>query len=162
MNNLTIYECDDIIKTIESKAREEDGEISAEDIQVIVEAQTTSVEKLGKLVNYISFLNQFCDTADNEMKRIGERKRITKNRLESIKTYLIPYVQQRNGITVGTHRLSIRTSKAIVLADGFNNPMYCNTKTEIVPDKPKIKESIESGIEVQGAVLENRVHLQVK
>jgi hypothetical protein len=40
--------------------------------------------------------------------------------------------------------------------------MYCNTRTEIVPDKPKIKESIESGIEVAGAVLENRINLVIK
>jgi ABC-type Fe3+-hydroxamate transport system substrate-binding protein len=162
MNDLTLYDCDELIKLVEAQAEKNEGELSESDWQLLVDAQTRSIEKLGKLVNYISLLDRFCDTADTEIDRIRQRKQMAKNRLESIKKYLIPYVQEKGRVTIGTYQLSIRNSEGVVLADGFNNPQYCNTITTINPDKQKIKESIKSGIEVQGAVLEKRISLQVK
>jgi hypothetical protein len=50
----------------------------------------------------------------------------------------------------------------VVVADGFDNPMYCVTKTEIAPDKKKIKEDIKAGIAVKGAVLEQRESVVIK
>lgn len=160
---LTLYDCDELIKLVEDKAEKNEGELSELDWQLLVDAQTKSMEKLGGLVNYICKLNSFCDTADTEIDRIKQRKQVAKNRLESIKKYLLPYVQEKGRVTVGTHQLSIRNYEAVILAEGFNNKMYCRVIPEsFEPDKNKIKESIKSGIAVQGAVLEKRVSLQVK
>jgi hypothetical protein len=161
-NYLTLYDCDELIKLVEDQAEKNEGELSESDWQLLVDAQTKSMEKLQGLMYYISKMNRDIDNAEYEMDRIKKYRETIKNRLDSIKRYLLPYVQEKGKITVGTHTLSIRKSKGVVLAEGFCNPMYCNTRTEIVPDKPKIKESIESGIEVAGAVLENRINLVIK
>jgi hypothetical protein len=162
MNELSIYDCSELIKLVEAQAEQSEGELSESDWQLLVDAQTKSMEKLGKLVNYMALLDRFCDTADTEIDRIRSRKQMAKNRLESIKKYLIPYVQEKGRVTVGTHQLSIRKSEGVVLAEGFDNPQYCNTVTTISPDKQKIKESIKAGIEVFGAILETRQNLVVK
>jgi hypothetical protein len=162
--DLSLYDCQELIRLIEEQAEKNDGELSDSDWQLLVDAQTKSMEKLDKLVNYISMLDRFCDIADAEMNRIKERKQIAKNSIDGIKKYLLPYVQQRGGkVTVGTHQLSTRKSTAVVVADGFDNRMYCRVIPEsLEPDKKKIKESIESGVEVKGAILEKREGLVIK
>jgi len=162
-NDLTLYDCDELIKLVEEQAEKNEGELSESDWQLLVDAQTKSMEKLQGLVYYISKMNRDIDNAEYEIERVKKYKETIINRLESIKRYLLPYVQEKGKITIGTHQLSIRNSKGVVLAEGFNNRMYCRVIPESLdPDKKKIKESIESGIEVQGAVLEKRVSLQVK
>jgi hypothetical protein len=161
---LSIYDCQELIRLVDEKANEESGEVSEPDMQLIVDAHTQSIELLNKMVGYMGYLGRFCDNAISEIDRIEERYRAAKNRLDNIKRYLLPYVKNKGGkVTVGTHQLSIRKSKAVVIADGFDNPMYSRIVPETKePDKKKIKESIESGIEVKGAILENRESLQVK
>lgn len=159
---MNIYDCDLLIKEIEAKAYENDGEISDEDMQEIVQAQTESKEKLEKLVGYIKYLEGFSNLAKNEIQRIQARKKTADNRIESIKKWLLPFVQEKGGVTVGTNKLGTRKSKGIVLIDGFNDPAYCEEVITWKPDKKKIKEDIESGKDVKGAVLEERVNLSIR
>jgi coenzyme F420-reducing hydrogenase alpha subunit len=162
-NKLTIYDCEEIIRLIEAKANEDSGEISDSDLALLVEAQTGSIEKLGKLIGYIKHLEAFVDTAKAERDRIKAREDSAKNRLESIKKYLLPYVQRKGKVTVGTHTLSTRKSEGVVLAEGFDNKMYCRHIPESwEPDLPKIKESIKAGIMVAGALLEEREGLVIR
>jgi hypothetical protein len=67
MSDLTLYDCDELIKLVDAQAEKNEGELSESDWQLLVDAQTRSIEKLGKLVNYISLLDRFCDTADTEI-----------------------------------------------------------------------------------------------
>ena len=159
---LTIYDCQEIISQIETKAELNDGELNDEDLQSLVEAQTQSIEKLGKLVGYVRWLEGFADTAKQEIQRIQARKKTAENRIAGIKRFLIPYIQQNGPKTVGTNRISLRKSKGVVLADGFNNPVYCEEVITYKPDKKAIKESIEDGIEVKGAALEERQNIQIR
>jgi hypothetical protein len=161
-DKLNIYECDELIRAIEAKAEMNDGELSEEDIQSIVLAQTSSIERLGKLVNYIKYLEGFESIAKAEIARIQDKRKVASNRVSGIKRYLLPYVEQNGPINVGTHRVSTRKSQGVMLVDGFNNPQYGTTETIFKPDKKAIKESIKSGIEVQGAVLENRLSVQIR
>lgn len=160
--NMTIYECQDIIRQIEEKSDANYGEISDEDMQLLVEAQTASIEKLGKLVGCIRHFEHFVDACEDEIKKIQEKKKSIEKRLDSIKRFMLPYIEQNGSLTVGTNKISIRQSKAVVLADGFDNPLYCKTITEIKPDKNLIKDSILNGIEVRGALLETRKHVVIK
>lgn len=161
-NQLNIYECDDLLRQIEAKAATNDGELSDEDMQAIVLAQTQSIEQLGKLVNYVKYLEGFETIAKAEIERIQAKRKTATNRIEGIKRWLLPYVQKHGAVHVGTHRLSTRSSQGVVLADGFSNPQYGVTETVFKPDKKAIKESIQKGIEVKGAVLENRLSVQIR
>ena len=159
---MNIYDCDLIIREIEAKAYNEDGEVNDEDMQAIVEAKTSSIEQLGKLIGYIKYLEGFSEMAKKEIQRVQERKKTADNRISSIKKFLLPYVQEKGSITVGTNKLGTRKSKGVVLADGFNHPEYCKKVVTFKPDKKKIKEDIENGIEVKGAVLEERTNLSIR
>ena len=157
-----IYECDAMIQTIENIAEANGGVVSDADMETLVKAQMTSIEKLGKLVNYVSYLEAFQDTAKAEGDRIYKQRVAAAARVESIKQWLLPYVQEHGAISLGTHRISTRKSEAVVVDEGFNNPEYCKVVTTTTPDKTKIKDSIKKGVEVHGAKLEERTHVQIK
>jgi len=163
MSKITLYDYEEIQKMIEDAAESNGGEISESDMALMVQAQTGAIEKLGNLIGYMKYLKEFADMAKEEAKKVADKAKYAENRLESLKGYLLPYLREHGGkVKAGVHTLSIRKSSGVVLADGFNNPMYCNIKTVAVPDKLVIKSLIEQGIEVKGAVLENRESVVVK
>ena len=164
MGDLTLFDCEELIRLIEEKASEEDGVVSDSDMALLVDAQTKSIEKLSRLVGYIKHLESFCDMAKAERDRIKSREDSAKNRLESIKKYLLPYVKHHGSkVQVGTNTLGIRKSSGVVLAENFDNKMYCRVIPEhLEPDKAKIKESIKAGIMVAGALLEEREGISIR
>jgi hypothetical protein len=121
---LNIYECEEIIRKIETQAEMNDGELSDDDMQAIVLAQTQSIEQLGKLVNYILYLESFDVIAKAEVERIQTKRKVASNRVENIKRWLLPYVEKHGPVTVGIRRIVTRKSQGVVLADGFENPQY--------------------------------------
>lgn len=159
---LSIYECDDVIKAVEARAAISDGELSEEDLQAIVNAQTESKEKLEKLANYIKHLDGFSELARCEIQQLQAKKKVAENRIAGIKRYLLPYLRAHGPITTGLRRLSTRKSTGVVLADGFDNELYGELIKEFKPNKKAIKASIQAGIDVPGAVLESRVSVQIK
>lgn len=161
-NFLNIYQCWDLIREIEAKAEANDGMLSDGEMQALVLAQTTSITKMEKLAGYVKYLESFQETAKAEIDRLSKQKQSAANRVESIKQWLLPYLEEHGPIVAGLRRLSTRTSEAVVLDDKFYNPLYGETRSEFVPNKPKIKEDIKHGIEVKGAALEKRVHVQIK
>lgn len=160
--NLNLYECEELIRIVEAQAAKNDGELSDEDLQTIVEAQTRSREQFEKLINYIKYLNGVASLAKAETDRLRARKQTAENRINGIKKWILPYVQSHGPLTVGTHRVSTRNSTGVMLADGFNNPEYGETIETFKPDKKLIKECIERGVDVPGAVLEKRVNVQIR
>lgn len=159
---LSIYECDEIIKIVEARAAVSDGELSEEDLQAIVNAQIGSKEKLEKLANYVKYLDGFSELVRREIQQLQAKKKTAENRINGIKRYLLPYLQEHGPVNIGLRRLSTRKSTGVVLADGFNNELYGELIAEFKPNKKAIKESIQAGIDVPGAVLESRVSVQIK
>ncbi len=163
MNELTIYECDAIIRQTEAIAAQNEGEIPEEQLQALVEAQTTSIAKLGNLCGFMKHLEHGISLCQTEEERIARMRKVAENRLDSIKRYLLPYIQQQGRpVSIGTFKLSTRKSTAVMLADGFEHLDYCVTKTVITPDKMKIKKALQDGRDVPGAVLVERLSVQLK
>ncbi len=162
MSNLTIYNCQEIIRRIDTIAEQNDGILTDEQLQELVLAQTTSLAKLGSLCGFMKFLEHGIDACKKEEERIAAMHRAASNRLASVKKFLLPHVLEKGKITVDTFRLSTRKSTSVELADGFNNMEYCNEIVTIKPDKKKIKEALQDGRDVRGAVLSTTQHLQLK
>jgi hypothetical protein len=160
--NLSLYECSEIIAQIENLAEAQGGVVSDPDMERLVKAQLTSIEKLTKLVRYVKYLEGWQDLAKAEVDRIYKQKTIFANRVESIKRFLLPYIQENGPQNIGLNRISTRKSEAVVVDEGFKNLDYCKVVTTTTPDKPKIKESIRAGIEIEGCKIEERIHIQIK
>ena len=161
---MNVFECQNIIDQIEALAEANEGEIPDDKMGELVVAKTESIQSLTKMGNYMAYLGSQINECKAEVARITALKKSNENRMESIKKWLLPYVSTiGKPVTAGTHKFSTRKSKGVVLADGFSVPEYMvEIPVSFRPDKKKIKEDIENGIEVKGAVLEERVNLTFK
>ena len=163
MTNITLYDFTELQRIIEDAAEKNEGEISDADLELLIHAQTGEIQKVEKLIGYMKHLAGFVEMAKSEADNVRAKAKAAENRLENIKRYMAPYLRSKGGkVTVGVHTLSLRKSEGVVLVDGFNHPEYCTVVELIKPDKKKIKESIKSGVEVKGAVLEQRESVVVK
>jgi hypothetical protein len=159
---MNLYEIVSLENYIEEIAAQNDGEIPEELFRELVEAQTKSLESIDKLCRYIRHLEQFVENAKEEKRRISELQTRAENRVESIKKYLTPYVENRGSFDAGTFHLSVIKSESIQLSDNFNDPEYYEQIISWKPDKKKIKEAIKSGKFVQGAYLLTKQNTQIK
>ncbi len=164
MNDLTLYECSQLIEDIENLASQNEGELTEEQLESLVKAQTTSIEKLSKMVNYIKYLEGFSVLCKTEETRISTKRKSVENRLTSIKKYLTPYIVENGKKIIGTVTLSIRKSTSVTVEPDFKNEDYGEIVKTFKADKKKIKEYLVSNpdMALHGASLEHKNNLQVK
>jgi hypothetical protein len=153
MNDMNIYQCEDFIRQIEATVDPETGELSEEQFQALVMAHTTSLAKLGKVIDFLAYCDRYIETGQKEIERIHKLMAQAKKRRDSCKEWITPYVddqKQKIGrpLDVGTRRVSTRHTKSVVITDpetfaagGF--PNESRVKTTYEPDKEKIKKFIE-------------------
>ena len=151
----SLYQCQDLIGT-------EDGEVTEEQLEQIVLRHTETMDKLKSLCGFIRYLEHGIDACKQERNRIAQMQKTAENRLERIKTFLTPFIQDKGRVELGTVTLSVRKSVAVELKDGFNDPYFCKMVTERVPDKRAIKEALKNNEPIDGAQLVTRFNLQVK
>lgn len=173
MNNLTLYECDELINKIDALAQANDGVITDEELQQLVVAQTTSIAKLGKLCGFMKYLEHGIALCKTEEERISKMRKTAENRLKSVKGYLLPYLQEHGKTKVDTFTLSTRKSKAVdvdvpFFNDGIKKELtskddFCRHVPESwEPDKKKIGAALKDGSQIQGCTLTERTSVQFK
>lgn len=150
-----LYQCPDLIDT-------EDGDVTDEQLEQIVQRHTETMDKLKSLCGFIRYLEHGIAACKQERDRIAQMQKRAENRLESIKAFLTPFVQEQGRIELETATLSVRKSVAVELAEGFDDPYFCTVVTERVPDKRAIKEALQQNAAIEGAQLVTRFNLQVK
>ena len=151
----TLYQCQDLIGT-------EDGEVTEEQLQEIVQRHTETMDKLKSLCGFIRYLEHGIAACKQERDRIAQMQKTAEHRLERIKVFLTPFVQEKGRIELETVTLSVRKSVSVELIDGFDDPYFCKVVTERVPDKRAIKEALKNNEPIDGAQLVTHFNLQVK
>ena len=151
----SLYQCRDLIDT-------EDGEVTEEQLQQIVQHHTETMDKLKSLCGFIRYLEHGIAACKQERDRIAQMQKTAEYRLERIKTFLTPFVQDQGRIELDTVSLSIRKSVSVELIEGFDDPYFCKVVTERIPDKRAIKEALQHNESIAGAQLVTHFNLQVK
>lgn len=128
-----LYQCPELIET-------EDGELTDEQLEEIVQRHTETMDQLKSLCGFIRYLEHGIAACKQERERVAQMQKRAENRLARIKAFLTPYVQQQGRIELETVTLSVRKSVAVELREDFDDPYFCKVVTERVPDKRAIKE----------------------
>jgi hypothetical protein len=136
----------------------DDGEISQEQLETLVNLHTQSIERIKSLCGFIRYLEQGIAAC----KRVNQMQKTAETRLERIKDCLAMFVKEKGAITAETFSLSVRKSIAVELEPEFNNPYFCKVVTELIPDKRAIKEALANHEEIAGARLVTNYNLQIK
>ena len=166
---MNLFDVISIESAIDHIAMSQDGELTPEQWDVLVNAQLSGIEQTKNLVSYVRHLEQFIEDAKEEKARINDIQKKAENRIENIKKYILPYIEMHGSIESGTFKLSIRKSSSVELEEDFVYNLtgkelveYCIKEVIYYPDKNKIKDALEKNIKIKGAKLTPHDNLQIK
>lgn len=161
----TLYEINKVIENIIANAVDpETGEIIG-DLSMLDELEMARDEKIENTGLYIKNLNADIEQLRAEECALQQRRKSKENRVKSLKNYMTYSLQQAGQNKFETPRLalSFRKSSAVEVEDVEKLPKeYKKIKTEISPDKTAIGKALKAGEEIAGAILVERLSLQVK
>ena len=168
----TLYEIDaNIIQLIEtgfsmSCVDEETGEIDETRLATYLEAlQLDRKTKIENIAMLVKDLEAQAVAIKEEEKKLKARREARERKAERLKEYIKSSMLLQGDQKFETARVSIsfRKSKQVVVANPeLLTDEYITIKTEQVANKTAIKQALEAGILVEGAMLEERKNLQIK
>lgn len=128
-----------------------------------------TVEGMGvieKIVGYCQMtyaLKADIEMFKNEIDRLEKKKKSCENKMKWLKNQLLCFYNAngRKKINAGTFTVTVRRSEAVDISDLSKIPQeYMKVKTE--PDKTAIKNAIKQGVEIDGAIIQEKESVQIK
>ena len=140
---------------------EETGEILNADELHAVEAE--AADKIEATALYLRELDAEAKAAKEEADRMLARVKSMQKRSDYLKAMLLEALHATGKVKTGRVTVSIRTTKAVEIAEGADLPeAYTTVKTTVSPNKVAIKQALLDGVEVPGCHLEARESVQIR
>ena len=155
---MTLYEID---RSIEELIDPETGEIA--DYEAFEQLQMDRAAKIENVALWVKDLDAEAKAIREEEKALSERRKSAENKAEKLREYLRLAL---NGEKFQTAKVAVgyRKSTGVFIDDEVaflrDHPEYARIKTEI--DKAAVKDELKKGTEVSGAVLEERINMQIR
>ena len=120
-------------------------------------SETELDELLTKLIAMIEDSNVLIDGTAIRMEELKARQDRFKRRIEAFRALIFKLMEaaeiKKRELPLGTLSIRAGTPK-VIITDPLEVPVtFC--RTEVSPDKKKIKEALELGFDVPGAVMSN-------
>jgi hypothetical protein len=126
--------------------------------------EITEAERLTKGEGYVYVIKQLRSQSDmikSEIKRLQEIEKRYQNSADKLANTLLQSVVAHGQIKTALVTISSRKSKSVSITDeSLLQAEYLRIKTE--PNKTAIKEALESGQEVQGALIVENYSLNIR
>ena len=165
VTEMTFFECEAFKNELIKLAEENEGELTDEQVQQLVEAQTQSVAKLHGLCNFMKLLEAKQAIGKQRIDEIKEAIAKAKGIYDRLAGFLAPWVDaQGKSYQCQEYELKTRLSTSTHVPEGFDDPMFCTQTTKVIvtPDKKAIKAALEAGREVPGCELIKKTNLSIK
>jgi hypothetical protein len=162
---LSFFECQNLALEISAMAEANNGVLTEEQVNQLVEIQTQSPAKLKVFCNFLKLMEAKIQICKDRKKEINEVQKHAEGVIERMEERLAEFVDaQGKSYHAGEYDLKSRRSKSVELVEGFDNPMFCSVEMVRVvkPDKDIIKEALLAGEEVPGATLVEKCNLTIK
>ena len=160
---MKLYEISDAIRAAldHIELDEETGEILQADALHAVEAEAN--DKIEATALYLRELDAEAKAAKDEADRMIARVKSMQKRSDYLKAMLLDALHATGKVKTARVTVSIRTSKAIEVADGVTLPdAFVTVRTTTTPNKTALKEAIEAGADLEGVRLVERESVQIK
>lgn len=152
-------------ETLDIISKLEEGEVTPE----LEEALTINKQELqNKAVNYAYVIKE-CDfnvsAIDEEIKRLQSIKKSEEKKSALLKERITSAMNLYGieEVKTPTLKLNFRSSKTVEIINTSQlESKYFTVKTTRTPDKKAIKQSLEAGEDVPGAILQSNKNLQIK
>lgn len=115
-------------------------------------------DKLDAAYSHVRNLEGLAKTVDDEIKRLGDRKKSFENRAKQIRQYVLMCLlaSGQDKLKTTTNTFTAAKGRASVIIDNQDllPDELVTVQTLVAPDKKAIQEAIENGVEVKGAHIE--------
>ena len=139
----------------------ETGEILQADALHAVEAEAS--DKIEATALYLRELDAEAKAAKDEADRMIARVKSMQKRSDYLKSMLLDALHATGKVKTARVTVSIRTTKAVEIAEGADLPdAYTTVKTTVSPNKVAIKQALLDGVEVPGCSLEARESVSIR
>lgn len=139
----------------------ETGEILNADELHAVEAE--AADKIEATALYLRELDAEAKAAKEEADRMLARVKSLQKRSDYLKAMLLEALHATGKVKTARVSVSIRTTKAVEIAEGADLPeAYTTVKTTVSPNKVAIKQALLDGVEVPGCSLEARESVSIR
>lgn len=164
MEKMTLYEIDQAIMECLDM---ETGEIL--DFERLNELNMAREQKIENVALYIKTLTAQADAIKAEENALAERRKAKENRVKGLKNWLAEALDGQAFETAKV-RLGFRKSEGVEVKDLMecciwlekNGHFDCVKYSTPDVNKTELKKLLKAGAEIPGAVLEERVNLQMK
>lgn len=166
---MTLYEInrniEDILNRMFEEVDEETGEVNPEIVTELAELNEARDTKIDNIGAYIKNLDAEAKAIKDEMDALKKRLDQKKKTIDRLKEYVAQDLLAHGETKKESPRVvfSFRKSVAVEITDETLLPKdLIVTTVETKPDKTKIKECLKEEQEVPGAVLVERMNIQIK
>lgn len=160
---MKLYEISDAIRAAldHIDVDPETGEILNADNLHAVEAEAN--DKIEATALYLRELDAEAKAAKDEADRMIARVKSMQKRSDYLKSMLLDALHATGKVKTSRVTVSIRTTKAVEIAEGADLPEAFQTvKTTVSPNKVAIKQALLDGVEVPGCHLEARESVSIR
>lgn len=157
---MNLYELNKAIAAFDLEVDEETGEVLNGDALDALELERD--EKVENIALWVKDLNAEAAAIKAEEQNLARRRKTAENKAEWLRAYIQDAL---GGEKLKTPRVSIsyRTAEAVEIVDQDAIPEeYLTIRTEVKPDKKKIRDAIKDGGTIAGAELVKHTNLQIK
>lgn len=167
MSNLRLYQITNDFQELMDKATE--GEITEEEYNKVGENLARQLqEKSTNVIGYYETQNSLIEGIDNQIKRLQNLKKVTKNKMDKYKEYVKGCMERLGLIKIETELGVISVVKSpmsVDITDESKIPEEFKEEVKTIKiDKTKIKNSYKTTGEIpEGAVIhDNNTYLKIK
>ena len=160
MSDITLYTIDSdfrcLMDEVAEYAMENDGVIPDEMAERLNAVEGAREQKIANCARYTKELDATLVALKAERDRISKRVATTEKRAKWMKDYISAVVPRGEKHEDATYRLGWRKSPPSVVVDAPVESLpdrFVTIKTEVSPDKVKLKEALQGGEVVEGVTL---------
>lgn len=159
---MTLYEINDEILRVLLENVDENGEITEQGLEALSALEMAKTEKIESVALWIKDLTAENEAMKSEVETLKSRIKSNEGKIDTLKAWI---TTATDGVKFSTPRcqVSFRSSTVVEILDMDKIPEgFTRIKTEISPDKTKIKAVLQSGGMVEGARLKSNKNIIVK
>lgn len=145
---------------------DDEGNMNTQELMKLEENEVALEKKAIAIASFIKNMDAERGAIDEAKKAMGEREKRFKKRIEDLEDYLQTNMERRGISHISCSYFDIKLKKcppSVDIMDEDELPAeYKRTKTEILPDKIKIKEEMMAGVIIPGASLKHKLRLEIR
>lgn len=159
---MTLYNLSKEFETLYELANEAEGD---ELIELFDELHESLSDKLDNSAKVIKQLQADVDALKTEEERLKQRRKTIENNIDRLRDMMLSALKSSGEAKMKStlFSFSVRSSASVHITDeSLLTSGYIRTKTVTEPDKKAIKETLDKGIDVEGAEIVYNESLQIK